>query len=152
MFTIPADGARSSRLSRPCSARAQVEQGLLALAAARGDVRLGRRRVRLDRRLELAQTLLGVGERQLRLLVLDARHGVALVDVELRPLDVVPGPHERRRVLLLDELGLRARLLDLGVRLRAAPTASPRSSGGASTRRTARRPRPAAPSSRSARA
>ena len=56
-------------------------------------------------------------QRQLRLFVLDAGDDVALVDVQLRALDVVARLHQRGRVLFLGDSRLRARLLDLCVGL-----------------------------------
>src|SRR5262249_12977737 len=58
-------------------------------------------------RLNFLQPLLGVGERQLRGLVLDARDEIALAQIELRALDVVPRLHQRRLLLLGGGLRLR---------------------------------------------
>ena len=65
----------------------------------------------------LAQLLLGIGDDQLRLLVLELRHQVALSEIELRAIEVVPRLHHRRLVLLLRDPLLRLHLRDLGVGL-----------------------------------
>ena len=95
----------------------QVEERLLALPRLRRDVGFRGGAIRLDLLFELAEPLLGVGQRQLRLVVLDARDRVAAIDVQPGAIDVVARLHQRGRVLLLGEARLGARLLDLGVGL-----------------------------------
>jgi hypothetical protein len=81
----------------------EVEDGLLALALPCLDVGLRGRSIRVDPGFDLAQPLLGVGQRQRRLLLLDARDHVPLLHVELRAFHVVARAHQRGLVLLGDE-------------------------------------------------
>ena len=92
--------------------------------------------------LGLAQLLLGVRHGQLRLFVLQLRHEVALAEIELRAIEVVPRLHHRRLVLLLRDPLLRLHLRDLGVAPASTRRASPASAASAWSRRTRRARRP----------
>ena len=121
----------------------EVELRLLALALLGHDVGFGGGLVGLRLRFGLAQLQLGVGHGQLRLLVLELRHQVALSEIELRAIEVVPRLHHRRLVLLLRDPLLRLRPARSRRRTASARTASPASAASAwshRTRRARRRP------------
>src|SRR5690349_9142410 len=67
-------------------------------------------------RLGLLQPLLGVRQRELRLLILDLRDQIALAEIELRALDVVLGLEQRRLLRFGVDLLLRLDLLDFPFR------------------------------------
>ena len=122
---MPAAGAFSCRFCSPRSARCRSNERLLALAALVREVGFRRGVSDLIFSSSSLQPLLGVGERQLRLLVLDPRDGVALVDVELRALDVVLRLHQRGRVLLFGDAAPGPSPARSRRRPASAPTASP---------------------------
>src|SRR5262249_45580856 len=111
------DGAVSRRAQTHRFDRLQraidVELRLVALALLAGELGVGPglRRQRLG--FDFLQALLGVAERQLRRLVFDPRDEVALAEIELRPLDVVPRLHQLGGLLLGGDLRLLLGLLDL---------------------------------------
>ena len=114
---MPEVGALICRASRPLCARSRSNFAFarlrcLATMSASAAVIVG---LRLG--FGLAQLQLAIRHYQLRLLELQLRHQVALSEIELRAIQVVPRLHHRRLVLLLRDLLLRLHLRDLGVGL-----------------------------------